>query len=416
MNRLYLLALIVIAGAALLAAAVVAHPGYVLISYRSFRYESGLWSFLALLALIWLAVYLLRLAQRGAFTSGGLLNPWSRRHCIRRTRQASRLGLVELAEGRWAEALRHLQRAAASDSQPLVHCLGAARAANELGQYELSDTFLDQALQSEPKAAMAVGLTRARLLIRREAFLAARVQLQTLQQEQPRHPQVLKLLQQLYVELRDWQALSDLLPALRKQQVLDEPALAALERGVWRAWLAQNDTAGEAPGSAEELQQRWKRVPAALRHDPELVGLYAGRLQALGADVEAQALLAREIGRNYSSALVRQYGHLRSNDPAEQLKQAERWLAGQPDDPALLLTLGRLSLANQLWGKARSYLEASLRLERSAETCNELARLLAQLGEREASNSLFQEGLAMLGRQPGDSSSLPVAQLQSRPS
>jgi HemY protein len=49
-----------------------------------------------------------------------------------------------------------------------------------------------------------------------------------------------------------------------------------------------------------------------------------------------------------------------------------------------------------LWGKARDYLESSLRVQRNPETCAELARLLAQLGDTQRSNQLFQEGLGML--------------------
>ncbi|MDG6404676.1 hypothetical protein QCD79_33735, partial [Pseudomonas quasicaspiana] len=37
---------------------------------------------------------------------------------------------------------------------------------------------------------------------------------------------------------------------------------------------------------------------------------------------------------------------------------------------------------SSLWGKARDYLETSLRLQRNPETCAELARLLGQLGEQ----------------------------------
>jgi len=62
----------------------------------------------------------------------------------------------------------------------------------------------------------------------------------------------------------------------------------------------------------------------------------------------------------------------------------------------LLLTLGRLCLQNSLWGKARDYLESSLQVQRNPEACAELARLLAQLGDTERSNQLFQEGLGLL--------------------
>ena len=78
------------------------------------------------------------------------------------------------------------------------------------------------------------------------------------------------------------------------------------------------------------------------------------------------------------------------------MQTAEGWLKTHPEDPSLLLTLGRLSLQNRLWGKARDYLEASLRLQRNPEACAELARLLAGLGENERSNALFQEGLGLL--------------------
>ena len=202
MNRLFLIALAVICAAALLGLLVSEHPGYVLVSYRGFLYEAGLWSTLVLLLLVMLTFYGIRLLLRGATTSGGLINPWSSRHRARRMDQAARLGLVDLAEGRWQEALRHLRRAAAADRQPLVLYLGAARAANELGQYEESDAFLEQALAAEPRAGIAVGLARTRLLIDRGQLQEALQTIRGLHVEHPQHPQVLKLEQRLLVELR----------------------------------------------------------------------------------------------------------------------------------------------------------------------------------------------------------------------
>src|SRR5690606_14115765 len=121
---------------------------------------------------------------------------------------------------------------------------------------------------------------------------------------------------------REWQALSELMPELRKQQVLDERALATLERGVWLALLIE-DGAG---GDVEALRRLWKRLPPALRHDPQLVGRYAERLHGVGASADAQKMLAREISQQYSAALALQYAELPSDDPGEQLRQAEGWL------------------------------------------------------------------------------------------
>jgi HemY protein len=127
-----------------------------------------------------------------------------------------------------------------------------------------------------------------------------------------------------------------------------------------------------------------------------LILAYAEQLRRHGADVQAEEVLRNAMKRDYSPHLARLYGLVRGSDPGKQLQAAEGWLKNHPDDPGLLLTLGRLCLQSSLWGKARDYLEASLRLQRNPEACAELARLLGQLGETDRSNQLFQEGLGLL--------------------
>jgi tetratricopeptide (TPR) repeat protein len=85
-------------------------------------------------------------------------------------------------------------------------------------------------------------------------------------------------------------------------------------------------------------------------------------------------------------------------DPAAQLAWAERFLGSHPDDPPLLLTLGRLCVSNRLWGKARTYLEASLQVEPLPEVFEELGGLLEQLGEQKAALECYRRGLTHLTR------------------
>ena len=73
-----------------------------------------------------------------------------------------------------------------------------------------------------------------------------------------------------------------------------------------------------------------------------------------------------------------------------RIQQAEAWLEQHPSDPNLLLALGRLCRRQQLWGKARSYLEASLSVWASAIAHIELARLLTALEESEAAQRHFE--------------------------
>lgn len=416
MKRLALVFILLLAIAGFLGWAISQSAGYVLITYDQFRYESSFWVFLAMLGCIWLLAMAVHWVLGLLQASGALVNPWSRRHRERRLANASRNGLRELAEGQWSHALTHLKSAAEHDRQPLVHYLGAARAANELGEYEQSDTLLLEARERAPEAGLAVGLTQAQLQIARGQYLEARETLAALHEAHPRHSYVLTLLQQLYVQLKDWPSLCRLLPELRKQRALAPDRLSELELLAWTAALEQVGRAGQSEGAdpVTALNQRWQTVPSALRSEPLLVRAYADGLSRLGAEAKAEEVLYAALKRNFDERLVERYGRVLGREPSRQLANAEGWLKAHPESAELLLALGRLSLRNELWGKARDYLEASLRFDYRAETCAELARLLAQLGESERSNRLFQEGLGLLNRSggAGDRRSLAKPELQ----
>ena len=288
-------------------------------------------------------------------------------------------------------------RAAEAERQPLLFYLGAARAANEQGRYEESDSLLERALERQPQAELAIALNHAQLQVDRADTEGALNTLQAMHERHPHNVQVLRQLQRLHQQRGDWSALIRLLPELRKDKVLPAQELAELERRAWGQNLglaAQRDTGGEA--GLQSLTLAWQQLTSAQRQEPTLVLAYAEQLRRLGAQSEAEEVVRGALKRSYDSHLVRLYGLLRGSDPAKQLQTAEGWLKAHPADASLLLTLGRLCLQNSLWGKARDYFESSLKLERNPETCAELARLLAQLGDTARSNQLFQEGLNLL--------------------
>ncbi|KTC18776.1 MULTISPECIES: heme biosynthesis HemY N-terminal domain-containing protein [Pseudomonas] len=397
MKRAYLWVVVAIVAATLLGIAVARHSGYVLIAYDSFRYESSLWATLALLLAVVLVVLMVRFVLGLVFTSGGVVNPWSRRNRSRRTRLAIEQGQLDLAEGRWASAQRHLHRAAEAERQPLLYYLGAARAANELGRTEDSDNLLERALERQPQAELAIALTHAQLQVDRGDTEAALVTLQAMHERHPHNVQVLRQLQRLYQQRGDWSAVIRLLPELRKDKVLSAAELAELERRAWGENLSLAARREQDDQTAQQsLERAWQQLTSAQRQEPQLVLAYAEQLRQLGAESDAEKVLRTALQREYESHLARLYGLVRGGDPARQLQTAEGWLKQHPDDPSLLLTLGRLSLQNRLWGKARDYFEDSLRRQRNPEACAELARLLAGLGDTERSNQLFQEGLGLL--------------------
>ena len=397
MKRLYVIVFLLIAAAACVGLAISEDAGYVLVAYKNFRYESSLWASLAVLVILWLVIWGIKLLVELFSVSTGLVNPWSRRNRSRRIQLAIEQGQMDLAEGRWASAQKHLTRAAEAERQPLLFYLGAARAANEQGRYEESDSLLERALERQPQAELAIALNHAQLQVDRADTEGALSTLQAMHERHPHNVQVLRQLQRLHQQRGDWSALIRLLPELRKDKVLPAQELAELERRAWGQNLglaAQRDTGGEA--GLQSLTLAWQQLTSAQRQEPTLVLAYAEQLRRLGAQSEAEEVVRGALKRTYDSHLVRLYGLLRGSDPVKQLQTAEGWLKAHPADASLLLTLGRLCLQNSLWGKARDYFESSLKLERNPETCAELARLLAQLGDTARSNQLFQEGLNLL--------------------
>lgn len=397
MKRLYVIVFLLIAAAACIGLAISEDAGYVLVAYKNFRYESSLWASLAVLVILWLVIWGIKLLVELFSVSTGLVNPWSRRNRSRRIQLAIEQGQMDLAEGRWASAQKHLTRAAEAERQPLLFYLGAARAANELGRYDESDSLLERALERQPQAELAIALNHAQLQVDRADTEGALSTLQAMHERHPHNVQVLRQLQRLHQQRGDWSALIRLLPELRKDKVLPAQELAELERRAWGQNLglaAQRDTGGEA--GLQSLTLAWQQLTSAQRQEPTLVLAYAEQLRRLGAQSEAEEVVRGALKRTYDSHLVRLYGLLRGSDPVKQLQTAEGWLKAHPADASLLLTLGRLCLQNSLWGKARDYFESSLKLERNPETCAELARLLAQLGDTARSNQLFQEGLNLL--------------------
>jgi HemY protein len=397
MKRLYVIVFLVIAATAALGFAVAQHSGYVLIAYQSLRYEASLWATLAVIALLWLLIWGIKALVELVMTSSGVVNPWSRRNRSRRVQVAIEHGQLDLAEGRWASAQRHLSRAAEAERQPLLYYLGAARAANEQGNYEECDHLLERALERQPQAELAIALSHAQLQTDRGDTDGALVTLQAMHERHPRNAQTLRQLQRLHQQRGEWSSVIRLLPELRKDKVLPPAELTELERRAWGENLSlaahreEDGTVG-----LQSLKRAWEQLTSAQRQEPPLVLAYAEQLRQLGAQVEAEEVLRTAIKRKYDSHLARLYGLVRGSDPARQLQTAEGWLKEHPADPSLLLTLGRLCLQTSLWGKARDYLESSLRVQRNPEACAELARLLAQLGDTERSNQLFQEGLGLL--------------------
>ncbi|XOZ32290.1 heme biosynthesis HemY N-terminal domain-containing protein [Halomonadaceae bacterium KBTZ08] len=372
-------------------------PGYVRVSIGPWLVETNFWVGLALLVLAALALHWLLNLMRGLRLSPTAMGQWLRNTGRSRSRRLTTRGLLELAEGNWGRARKLLENGAGNAETPLINYLSAAEAAHQLGDQEQAERLLKRAWESTAGSDLAVGLTQARLQLNAGRNEQALATLLRLRRKAPNHPHVIRQLANVYRNLEDWQALSELLPELRRQAALDASSLNELEQEVWLNVLDQAAERLERhppeQRNMDQLDRIWDQLPPARRHDESVVHHYASHLARLGAEPRAESLLRKVLRHNWSDLLVNLYGRIHGARADEQLLTAEGWLQERPNNPELLLALGRISLRNRLWGKAREYLETSLGVRHSQETAAELCRLYAHMGRYEDSVTLLRQGV-----------------------
>ena len=364
-----------------------ADPGYVLISYGLTTVESSLWvALLLLVAAILLTYYLLRLL-RGLIRSGGSLSRWWRDRREEQARKLSLQGVLNYLRGDWKQSRRDLLQAVDSSPQPAVNYLLAAQASNRLGDPQRAEQcYLD--LETHAAEPLALALSRAAECLGGGDYPRAVAELERVAELAAGNVLWLTLIKDAYFGAARWAALAALLPQLKKNSVLAADAQRELALRVRRELLREAGHNGLAA-----LESAWSTCPEELRRDSAILACYAAQLLANQAHEAAEKLLQKALNREWQPQLLRLFGLAQGRDPRRQLEVAEGWLQQHPDDAQFLLCLGRLALRNELWGKARSYFESSQRLQPSAETCAELARLLFHLGEREDSARCYREGL-----------------------
>lgn len=379
---------------ALVAAAFVAHfllqdPGYVVINFRNYVIEMSVPVLLAGIMLIvftaWLVVKIVKAPRRLGEAAGR----------YRSGRAGARLtrGVIEIAEGNFARGEKLLARTAASSDAPLLNYLQAARAAHLMGRDDRRDDWLRQAYENAPEAESAVLLTQAELQLDQRQYEQALATLRMLEEKSPNHSHALSLLGRLYYRLEDWDALGALLPRLRKYGRLESATLENWAVRVHREAL-------ERATDAESLDRAWNEVPKNLKQEIALLeAWYAGLVRTKQHD-RAEKALAADLKREWRPPLVRLFGMVESSQPGKQLNRAEGWLQSHPDDVELLLAAARLCLRNELWGKARSYLETVISLRPTPEAYQEYGRLLARMGEQDAAADAYRAGLSLVAPLP----------------
>ena len=360
-------------------------PGYVAINFRGYLVEMSvpmlIVIFAALLFLIWLVRFVWRAPRRLGEAAG--------RYRAGRAGQKLTRGMIEVAEGNFARGEKLLARAASTSDAPLFNYLQAARAAHLQGLDERRDEWLKLAFEQTPEASNAVLLTQAEFQLDRGHNEQALATLRRLEENSRDHSHALALMGRLYYKLEDWDSLAEILPRLRKHGRVDKSKLDMWTVRVHRESLKRS-------ADLDSLVSTWQAIPKPLKRNVDLLVAWYESLMHYGEHDRAEKEIAAALKSEWRPPLVRLYGLVESSNASKQLKKAEGWLAKRGEDSDLILAAARLCLRNELWGKARSYLETVISLRPTPEAYQEYGRLLNQLGERDAAADAYRAGLGMV--------------------
>lgn len=367
------------------------HPGYLLLAFQPWVVQMPLWlAFLLFIFFLALFYLLIISIDRIHFWWFRLKNWW---HYRREHKLYSKTqhGLMLLIEGRWKKAENLLLKGVNQSLYPLMNYLGAAKAAQEQKAFIRRDAYLQKAYDVAPDAKLTIGLTQAELEFANDQLAKATATLNHLRQLSPRHPQVLKLLEKVYVRLSDWQNLQLLLPALRKAKVLNAEQAEQFAKNLYSEILRSS-----THKNLNELQQIWLAMPRAMRKNPEVVTEYVQQLTRFPATNEMENLIRKTLKYNWQPALATMYGNLPFTNLNRQLVIVGAWQKTYGPQPELLLLLGKLCARLQLWGKAKDYFAKCLELNPNLEATLEYGKLLEHLGETDRALQVYQEELKRL--------------------
>lgn len=382
-SLLWLLGLFAAAVAVMLAAR---NPGYVQIVYPPYKLEISLTLFVFALLAVFVLGYLLVRLSVATLQLPGYVREFREERVASKGRAAMMEALKAYFEGRFSAAEKAAVRAIELGEKSGLNSIVAARSAHELREFDRRDAYL---AAGEGKT---VGESTMRLIAKTEFMLDQKQPQSALSSLKElndtgmhKHIGALGLELKAQQQARNWDAVLEVMSQLEKRKAIDKVVAAQMRQQAWLEKLRSQST------DIASLRALWKSIPAEFRQRAKIAAAAAEAFNKLGDCKGAQQLLSDSLNAQWDSELVALFGECRNDNNIAQIEQAERWLKQHTDDAGLLLALGKLCTHQQLWGKAQSYLDASLSLESSRGAYAALGQLAEKMGKHEEALAYFQK-------------------------
>jgi len=357
--------------------------GYVLFIYPPYRVELSMLFFAIALVTAFLVLYALLRLLGHALSLPGYVRGYRKRRRRERALAALASALQAFYEGRYTRAEKEAAIAFENGPTPALAALLAARAAHQMRDFQRRDLWLDRADAAGERMRAACLVSRAELALEDRDFAAARDALRNLHGAGPKQIATTRMLLRAERGAGAWDEVLRLATQLGKRDAI-APALAEEYKVQATIELLARSASDEGA-----FERRWRGIDSRDQLHPRVAAAAARHATDLGKAAMAREIIERALSAEWTPQLVSLYAELPSGmNEAERISEArlriergERWLLERNRDAQLLAMLGRLCGQAELWGKARSFLEASLSFEESRSAHLELARLAERLGQ-----------------------------------
>ena len=384
-------------------------PGYLLIAFGSTTFETSLFALLVAFIVLYVVIKLILIVLRW-------INPWQlirfgrnyKENLRANSRSKTIEGLLYFTRGSWESSYNLLKKGMKDSDASVVNYLAAAYAAHQQGNKEAWMNCLETAEEKYPAARSTINSLKAQLLFKSNQLEQCVAVLQQMKTRSLNDASLLQLLKEVYLKLNDWEQLEKLLPALEKNNVIDNEEAGLIRVRIFMEnlyWTSNQRVDFSNAELGAQLEKAWKKGLAFYKQDERIVKHYVEILFKLDQKEQAGKAIEVALNKNWSNELIKRYGELDFGTPHRQLIIAESWIQGRPGNASLLVTLGRLAMRNELWGKAREYFDTSIEVAPQAEAHGELARLLKCLGEEQLADEHQAKFVQGIG---GELPSLPM--------
>jgi HemY protein len=362
-------------------------PGYVVLVYPPWRMEISFISFvLMVVALVVGGVVLLRLAML-TLNLPRIVREQRERRAAKKRDDNFVGGLRAYAEYRYQDAEQSLGQWQGDENRLGLARVLAARAAQEMRALPQRERHIQEAAGHGAELAALLFEAEAQLGLKDAA--AALVAINRAKEIAPQHTALLRIELKARQLIGQWDEVDKLLDALARSNALESGVALQVRRKAYAENLKRR------AGDDRALLEYWKKIPADFKADAFVARAAVLAFMQRGGHDTALDVLESALNREWHEDLVALYGDVRGSNPTRQIEQAEKWLHAQPRDAQLLLTLAQLCSVQQLWGKAQSYLEASLAIAPSVEGHIRMAELKTQSGQPGEACQHYQKALAL---------------------